>query len=113
MMGKTSKRPGRAARDVHATIKAQAQAARSAPRFAARDADETPELAALLTSARARIELALHAAMPASFDHEGRTYFLRTGAALMIKVFEAPGASEPLVHGAVFSSAEFGHAPGH
>lgn len=109
MMGKQSKRPGRAARDVHAAIAAQAAALRNAPRLGIRDADETPELAALMHSARSRIE----AGLPSTFEHEGRTYYLRTSLVMQFDVFGAPGAGEPLMSGAVFSTESFGHAPGH
>lgn len=108
-MGKQSKRPGRAARDVHAAIKLQAAAARSATSFGIRDAEETPELAALMRSARGRIE----AGLPSAFEHEGRTYYLRTSLVMQFDVFDAPGAGEPLMSGAVFSTESFGHAPGH
>jgi hypothetical protein len=108
-MSKQSKRPGRAARDVHARIREQADAVRRATRFGVRDADETPELAALMTSARRAIE----AAMPATFEHEGRTFYLCTRLALQLDIFDTPGTDEPLMRGAVFSAAEFGHAPGH
>ena len=108
-MGKQSKRPGRAARDVHARIKTQADVLRSAPRFGVRDAQDAPELEALMFSARRKIE----AAMPTTFEHEGRTYYLRTRLAIQFEIFDAPGAGQALMSGASFSSDEFGHAPGH
>lgn len=108
-MGKQSKRPGRAARDVHAAIKLQAAAARRAPSFGIRDAEETPELAALMRSARGRIEQG----MPSTFEHEGRTYYLRTCLAMQFEIFDTPGTGAPLMRGAVFSGEGFGHAPGH
>ena len=107
-MGKQSKRPGRAARDVHARIKAQADELNGAPRFGVRDAAEVPEVAALMMSARRRIE----GAMPSTFEHEGRTYYLRTRLAIQFEIFDAPGAGEPLMRGAVLPG-EFGHVPGH
>ncbi len=108
-MGKQGKRAGRDARNAHERIKAQAKAAREAPRPGMRDAEETPALAALMSSARRRIE----AAMPSTFEHEGATYYLRTRLALQLEIFDVPGAAEPLMRGAVFSLQGFGHEPGH
>lgn len=108
-MSKKSKRPGRATRDVHAAIREQATTLRNAPTLGIRDAEATPELAALMQSARCRIE----AGLPSAFDHEGRTYYLRTSLVMQFDIFDTPGRSEPLMSGAVFSTESFGHAPGH
>ena len=108
-MGKQSKRPGRAARDVHARIKVQADALNGAPRVGVRDAAEVPAVAALMMSARRAIE----GAMPSTFEHEGRTYYLRTRMVLSFEIFDAPGSAAALARGATISMETFGHAPGH
>lgn len=108
-MSKKSRRPGRAARDAHDRIKAMADALLRSPTFGVRDADETPELAALMNSARRRIEQSL----PSSFEHEGRTYYLRTRLALRFDVYDEPGRTTPLLSGMSVSLESFGHAPAH
>ncbi len=109
-MGKASKRPGRAARDIHAAIRAAADAVRSMPAGGASDADTWPELAELLAQARAAVE----SATPAGFEFHGRRYFLRVAlVGVHIEVFDHPAAGEPLVRGASLSSERFGHAPAH
>lgn len=108
-VAKLSKRPGRAARDVHAVIRAQAEALKRAARPGMRDADEMPEIAALLGAARAAVE----GASPAAVIFEGRRYYLRVRMALQLDVFDSPGDADPLVRGASFSCEEFGHVPGH
>lgn len=108
-MGKQSKRPGRAARDVHATIRADAEALKAAPAFGARDAGEFPEIADLMTTCG----LAVAAALPKSVVFEGRTYWLRVGLAMHLEIFAHPGDGEPLVSGMRFAGEEHGHAPWH
>lgn len=108
-MGKPSKRPGRAARDVHALIREEAERLRQAPGFGMCDAEALPAVAGLLNAARQAVETAV----PAAFDYAGRRYYLRACLAAQLDVFDAPGAAAPLVRGATFSSEGFGHAPGH
>lgn len=108
-MGKRSKRPGRAAPDLHASIRATAERLSSAPAFGVRDADEVPEVAELLTAARKAIE----GAIPKDFEFHGRRYYLRARLALQLDVFDVPGAASPLVRGACLSTEDFGHVPGH
>jgi hypothetical protein len=109
-MSKQSKRPGRAARDVHAAIAEQAAELRSAGRFGVRDADELPETAALLDAARD----AVAAGVPRFVRHAGRNYWLRVRlVGLEIDLFAAPGDAEPLVRGASMSLDPHGHRPGH
>lgn len=109
MMGKQSKRPGRAARNIHERIKATADGLKAAPGFGVRDADELPELAALLDAGKA----AIAAAVPRSFVFEGRTYWLRCCLAVQIDIFSEPGDGAPMVQGFSMSSEGHGHAPGH
>lgn len=108
-MGKRSKRPGRAARDVHAAIREQAERLHAAPAPGIRDAEELPEVAGLLGAARQAVE----SSIPRSFVHFGRLYYLRVRLALQVDVFDSPAAGFPLVRGATFSCEDFGHAPGH
>ena len=108
-MGKRSKRPGRAARDLHAAIREAAAQLNGAKTFSMRDADELPEVAELLAEARKAIE----AAIPTGFEFHGRRYYLRSRLALQLDVFDAPGAAVPLVRGMSWSTEDFGHAPGH
>lgn len=108
-MSKASKRPGRAARDIHERIHAQAASLRRAGAFGMRSADDLPELGALLEAARA----AVGKAVPRSIVFEGRTYWLRVCLAAQIDVFSEPGASAPLAQALSLNSDEFGHSPGH
>lgn len=108
-MGKRSKRPGRAARDVHAVIREQAERLKSAAQAGMRDPDDMPEVAALLAASRAAVE----SSVPSAVVFEGRRYFLRVRLALQLDVFDSPGAGEPLLQGATMSSEDFGYVPGH
>lgn len=109
MMGKRSKRPGRAAPDIHARIKATAEKLNAAPTVGVRDADELPDLAALLEAGRE----AVASAVPKSFTFKGRTYWLRCRLAVQLDVFSEPGQGSPLVRGVSVSTEDQGHAPGH
>ncbi|MBL8328718.1 MAG: hypothetical protein JNJ71_07675 [Rubrivivax sp.] len=108
-MGKPSRRPGRAARNVHAQIREEANQLRQAPRSGVRDAEELPAVAGLMVCARRAVE----SAVPSTIEYEGRRYFIRVHLAVQIDIFDTPGASDPLVCGVVFSSDGFGHVPGH
>lgn len=108
-MGKTSKRPARAARDVHATIRTAAEALNASGRTGFRDAAEFPELAELLHAARD----AVAAGVPRFVVHLGRPYWLRVRLVAGFDIFAAPGDAEPLLTGASFSTDEHGHKPGH
>ena len=95
---------------IHSQIASEAAKLRNATRATVRDADETPALSSLLDSARA----ALDRSIPARFDHEGKTYYLRVsvGMARLI-IFDLPTAPEPLVTALSGSVQEFGHTPCH
>ena len=114
MMGKASNRkrarqPEPAA-DVHAMIAAEAAAARAKDRLALAPAEETPALCGLLDSATA----AIGNAAPPTFQHRGRTYYLRVSfAQVHLMVFESATAPEPLAYAVSGSSDEFGHTPYH
>lgn len=108
-MGKQSKRPGRADRDVHEAIRADAQALKTSQHFGLRDSDEFPELAALLHAGRE----AVAAGVPRFVCHKGRNYWLRVRLAVQLEVFAQPGDAEPLVSGMSLSSDECGHVSGH
>lgn len=108
-MGKRSKRPGRASRDIHAAILADAATLNASERFGIRSAADFPELAELLEACRA----AVAASVPRYVTFKGRTYWLRVRLAVQLDVFAKPGDAHPLVRGASLSTQEFGHAPGH
>lgn len=108
-MGKKSKRPGREARDVHATIRATAEALKSTGRTRVHMAAKFPELEALLTAASD----AVFAAVPSTFEHEGRKYWLRVTLGMGLQVFAGPAEGEALVRGARYCTNEHGHAPAH
>jgi len=114
MMGKASNRkkavrPGADA-DVHTRISAEAEAVRNQERLAFRSAELTPALSGLLDSARA----ALSSSVPATFEHEGRPYYLRVSFGLVrVMVFETATAPDPMVFAIAGSSDEFGHLPYH
>lgn len=108
-MGKTSKRPGRAARDVHEAIRLAALALKTSGRNGLRNAAEFPEVDALLRTCREAVAVGI----PRFVQHKGRTYWLRVRIGATFEVFAAPGDAEPLVVGASFSSDEHGHRPGH
>lgn len=113
MMGKAarSKRDQAAqAGDIHARIASEAAQCRNNPRPGVRDAEELPALNGLLDSARAALERGI----PARFDHEGKTYFLRVSVGLArLMVFDTPTAFEPLALAISGSVEEFGHTPCH
>lgn len=113
MMGKASNRkkprtPG-AAEDLRARIAAEAATVRAGGGLFT-DAGDTPELRALLESAR----VAMLTASPTSFTHKGETYFLRVSIGLArLTVFDTATAGEPLAVGLSGSFEEHGHAPLH
>lgn len=113
-MGKASNRkkaarPG-AAPDVHQQIAAEAAAVRAKDRLAFQPAEKTPALCALLDSATE----ALQKCVPATFDHQGRPYYLRVAfAQVHVMVFETATAPEPMALAVTGSSDEFGHLPYH
>lgn len=114
MMGKASNRkkaaaPGPAP-DIHQQIAAEAAAVQAVDRIAFRPAEKTPALCGLLDSARSAVEQAV----PATFDHMGRRYYLRVMLAqLNVMVFETATAPEPMALAVTGSSDEFGHLPYH
>lgn len=108
-MGKPSKRPGRAARDVHSAIRDAAASLKGAGRVGVRNADDFPEVAELLHACCD----AVAAGVPRFVFHKGRNYWLRVRLVAGIDVFDSPTAAEPLLSGASFSSEEHGHRPGH
>jgi hypothetical protein len=108
-MGKRSRRAGRQARDIHAAIRQHAAALRATPRPGFRDADELPEVAALLTACRAAVE----AAIPSALVFEGRRYYMAARLLVAFDVFDSPGDAEPLIRGASASFETVGHRPGH
>lgn len=114
MMGKASNRkkaaqPG-AGPDVHQQIAAEAAAVRAKDQLAFQPAHKTPALKALLDSASE----ALGGAVPATFVHEGRTYYLRVSIGLArLMVFETATAAEPMAFALSGSHEEYGHIPYH
>lgn len=114
MMGKATqrKRPPKAETDgdVHGRIAAEAKAVQAVNRVAFQPAHKKPALNALLDSASE----ALGHAVPATFEHEGRTYYLRVSIGLArLMVFETATAAEPMAFALSSSHEEYGHLPYH
>lgn len=81
---------------LHDRIQAEAKKAKDAPRHTMRDAEETPALAILLEGARE----ALGKAVPAQFELDGKTYWLRCSIGLArFEVFDSAASATPLVTG--------------
>lgn len=96
--------------DVHARIASEAAQCRNNPRASLRDAAETPALSGLFDSARSALEQAI----PARFEHQGRTYFLQVSVGFArLAVFDTASASEPMATAMSGSLEEFGHQPLH
>jgi hypothetical protein len=108
-MSKASKRPGRASRDVHERIKAEADSMRKDGPIEFTSAERFPELARLVESSRQQIGKAV----PRTIVHEGRAYYVRVSLAAYVEVFPDPACALPMVRATVMNSEEFGHAPGH
>lgn len=108
-MGKTSRRPGRAARDIHAAIRATADRLKGVAHVGVCDAADFPEVAELLHACRE----AVAAGVPRYVNFKGRPYWLRVRLVAGFDVFDTPTAAEPLLTGARFSAEEHGHRPGH
>lgn len=114
MMGKASQRkkaglPG-PDEDVHKRIAAEAQAVRNMPRVAFQPAERTPALNELLDS----VARALADAIPATFEHKGRTYYLRVSLPMVrVMVFQDATSPMPMTYGITGSDAEYGHLPYH
>ena len=99
---------GSQAVNIHDRIACEAKGLREVNEIALRDADEFPTLGPLLSSARAALERSI----PARFDHEGKTYFLRVSIGLArLMVFDSPTAFKPLAMSLSTSPNEFGHTP--
>ncbi len=113
MMGKASNRKKAAhtaPADVHAQIAAEAAQARAKPTLALVPAEKTPALHALVQSAAE----ALAQRVPATFEHMGRTYYLRVALEQVhLMVFESATAPAPMAFVVSGSSEEFGHTPYH
>ncbi|HEY9094199.1 MAG TPA: hypothetical protein VIN35_00540, partial [Hydrogenophaga sp.] len=74
------------------------------------DAEKTPALQGLLDSATG----AMAAKIPATFEHEGRTYYLRVAVDVArVMVFETATAPQPMAYAVTGSPDEFGHLPYH
>ena len=109
-MGKTSKRPGREERDVHAAIREEAAQAMSRPSGGASDSKDWPALDALMRVCRAE----LVDAIPEFIDYHGRRYFLRVHLVMTeLEVFDGPGKAVPLMRGALGLIEGAGHVRGH
>lgn len=112
-MGKAAQRKkaskGAPAGDVHKRIADEARAVKENP-ACLRDADETPALKDLIDTATA----AFTARVPSTFEHQGKTYYMRVSIGLArVKVFETAAAAEPMTTGIAGSYEEFGHKPFH
>ena len=96
--------------DVHAEIAAEAKAVQAFARPGFQAAEKTPALQGLLDSAAA----AMAAKIPATFEHHGKTYYLRVAIAVArVMVFETATAPQPMAYAVTGSLEEFGHLPYH
>lgn len=94
--------------DPHALIASEAAQIRAGGSIA--QAGAYPGVNALLDSARAALERGI----PARFEHEGRTYFVRASIGLVrLEVFDSVTACEPITTAMSGSVDSFGHTPGH
>lgn len=113
-MGKAAQRKratkAAAAGDVHARIAAEAKAVQAFERPGFQDAEKTPALQGLLASATN----AITDQIPATFDHEGRRYYLRVSVGMArVMVFETATAPQPMAFALIGGCEEFGHLPYH
>ena len=108
-MSKQSKRPGRAARDIHAAIRADANKLNASTELRAHLGEKFPELNALLEA----YQQAVAKSVPSSIVFEGRRYYGRCRLRMILEVFDSPGTADPLVTGVHHSNTDHGHAPGH
>lgn len=96
--------------DEHARIAAEASALRAKGSMEFQAAEKSPGLSALIDSAND----ALSKAVPATFVHLGRTYYLRVSIGLArLMVFETATAPKPLTIAIVGSFDEVGRQPNH
>ena len=114
MMGKTARRKREPqfaqSGDIHARIAVEAAQLRGAARLCFQDAGETPALSAMLDSARTALEKSI----PKSFEHEGRTYWLRVAVPVArLIIFDTPTTCAPMAFALSGSEKECGHEPGH
>lgn len=96
--------------DVHARIAEEARALKAAENMGFQDTAKTPALQELLESATH----AINAAIPSTFEHMGRTYYLRVSIGVArVMVFETGAAPEPMTYALTGSYEEYGHLPFH
>ena len=96
--------------DVHAEIAAEAKAVQAFARPGFQDAEKTPALQRLLDGATD----AMTSRIPATFEFEGRTYYLRASIGVArVMVFETATAPQPMAMALIGSYEEFGHLPYH
>lgn len=100
---------GSQAVNIHDRIACEAKGLREVNRIPLRNLDNCPRSGplSLITPA-----LDLERSIPARFDHEGKTYFLRVSIGLArLMVFDSPTAFKPLAMSLSTSPNEFGHTP--
>lgn len=96
--------------DIHARIVKEAKSLITNEPINERDAEKTPALNAMISSALK----ALTDQIPSTFEHEGRTYYVRFSIAMAhVMVFETATAAWPMLFGLSSSDEEFGHLPFH
>ena len=109
-MSKPSKRPGRAARDVHSAIRDEAARLRASGGLCIDEAANYPACEALLKA----IQHEIGSRLPSDVMHEGRRYYVTIRLpGLQFEVFANPGDALPLIACASGSFDAFGHTPGH
>ena len=97
------------AQDVHDRIRLEADAVRTGNGAHYSEIDKRPALRALLQSATDRIE----GAVSASFEHEGKVYFMCVRlASVEIGIHATPDEAAPFVHVFTEGGGWCGHRPG-
>ena len=96
--------------DIHSRIALEAAKLRNLKTPCFQHADHSPALSAMIDSARTALEKSI----PKTFEHEGRTYWLRVAVpmARMI-VLDTQTSFNPMAFALSGSDQEFGHEPGH
>lgn len=111
-MGKASNRKSKQRSAAHQMICVEnaEMAERAKRKLVVRDAEDMPATEALLKSATG----ALTGRIPATFVHEGETYYMRASIGLVrLEIFDNPATEKPITQALHSGFEVFGHKPGH